>query len=66
MLKIVAVMLVFAPGMSEPKRVENPVASFEECQAHIKMMVEAVKPLADKEFKALFACQVSSEKSGPA
>lgn len=66
MLKIIAVMLIFAPGMSEPKKVETPVSSYEECQAEIGKMVAAAKAHANEEFKALLACQVASEKSDPA
>lgn len=60
------VLMLLAPGMSEPIVNKTPMATFEDCVASVAAQSTNVIKSEGKEYKVLVGCEISSTKSNPA
>jgi len=60
------VMMLVLPGMSEPKVLRKPMASFEECQSRLKEAGELLKAHEGEQYKFMVGCEATGNKADPA
>lgn len=63
--EVVLVVMLMIPGMSEPKVMRRPMASFEERLASVKQRSEGLKLHDGEQYIWMGGCQVNGAKADP-